>query len=195
MLSNLARKWSAWVLEPIARLLARLHVTPNQATVLGFLLTAAVAVIIALGYLRLAGFLLIGTLALDAVDGTLARMTGAVSRFGGFLDSTLDRWAEIALYFGLAWYFTATGQSYAVLLTMAVMAASLMVSYTRARAEGIGIPLKEGVFTRFERLTVLIIGLVFSNYIVWALAIIAVLAGITAVQRILATKRLATSLS
>jgi len=194
MLSNLARRWSAWVVEPIARLLARLHITPNQATVIGCLLTSAVGVIIAFGHLRIAGIFLIVTLALDAVDGTLARMTDSVSLFGAFLDSTLDRWAEIALYFGLAWHFTQTGQSYAVLLTMLVMATSLMVSYSRARAEGVGIPLKEGLFTRFERLVVLVLGLIFSDLIVWALAVIAILAAVTAVQRILATRRLAESL-
>ena len=189
MLTNIARTWGARILEPVAGLLARLHITPNQATVFGFLLTVGVSLIIAAGNLPLAGWLLIATVAFDAVDGTLARMTDSVSPFGAFLDSTLDRWAEIALYFGLAWYFTRTGQDYAVLLAMAALAASLMVSYTRARAEGIGAPLKEGVFTRFERLVVLIIGLVF-NWVIWPLVIITVLSGLTAVQRILATRRL-----
>lgn len=189
MLTSLARSWGAHVLEPIARLLARLHVTPNQATVLGFLATAVVAVIIALGQLQLGGLLLIVTLAFDAVDGTLARMTNNVTSFGAFLDSTLDRWAEIVLYFALAWYFAGLGQTDAMMAAMAAMATSLMVSYTRARAEGIGVPLKEGLFTRFERLVVLIVGLIF-NWIFWALVIIAVLAGITAVQRILATRRM-----
>jgi len=116
-------------------------------------------------------------------------MTNSVSLYGAFLDSTMDRWSEIALYFGLAWYFTRAGQDYAVLLAMAALATSLMVSYTRARAEGIGAPLKEGIFTRFERLVVLIIGLIF-NWVIWPLAIITVLSGLTAVQRILATRRL-----
>jgi CDP-diacylglycerol--glycerol-3-phosphate 3-phosphatidyltransferase len=191
MFTNIARTWGARIIEPVAGLLARLHITPNQATVFGFLLTAGVSLIIAAGNLPLAGWLLIATVAFDAVDGTLARMTNSVSPFGAFLDSTLDRWSEIALYFGLAWHFTQTGQEYAVLLAMAALATSLMVSYTRARAEGIGAPLKEGVFTRFERLVVLIIGLVF-NWVIWPLAIITVLSGLTAVQRILATRRLVT---
>jgi CDP-diacylglycerol--glycerol-3-phosphate 3-phosphatidyltransferase len=116
-------------------------------------------------------------------------MTNNVTSFGAFLDSTLDRWAEIVLYFALAWYFAGLGQTDAMMAAMAAMATSLMVSYTRARAEGIGVPLKEGLFTRFERLVVLIVGLIF-NWIFWALVIIAVLAGITAVQRILATRRM-----
>jgi CDP-diacylglycerol--glycerol-3-phosphate 3-phosphatidyltransferase len=191
MFTNIARTWGARILEPVAGLLARLHITPNQATVFGFLLTVGVSLIIASGNLALAGWLLIATLACDAVDGTLARMTNSVSLYGAFLDSTMDRWAEIALYSGLAWYFTRTGQDYAVLLAMAALATSLMVSYTRARAEGIGASMKEGIFTRFERLVVLIIGLIF-NWVIWPLVIITVLSGLTAVQRILATRRLVT---
>jgi CDP-diacylglycerol--glycerol-3-phosphate 3-phosphatidyltransferase len=190
MFTNLARSWGARLLEPVASVLAALHITPNQATVFGFLLNLGVAIVIATGHLPLAGWLLIASLAFDAVDGTLARMTGAVSIYGAFLDSTLDRWSEIAIYFGLAWHFTQTGQSSAVLVAMAALSTSLMVSYTRARAEGIGIPLKEGLFTRFERLVVLIIGLIF-NWVIWPLVIIAVLSGLTAVQRLLVTRRMA----
>ena len=179
----------ARILEPIAGLLRTFtspRIKPRSSV---FLLTVGVSVVIAVGYLPLAGWLLIGTLAFDAVDGTLARMTGSVSPFGAFLDSTMDRWAEIALYFGLAWHFTQTGQSDAVLLAMAALATSLMVSYTRARAEGICIPLKEGFFTRFERLALLIVGLIF-NWVIWPLIIITILSALTAVQRMIATKRL-----
>lgn len=190
MFTNTARTWGARILEPIAGLMARLHITANQATVFGFLLTVGISLVIASGRLQLAGWLLIGALAFDAVDGTLARMTNSVSLYGAFLDSTMDRWSEIVLYFGLAWYFTQTGQSNAVLLSMAALSTSLMVSYTRARAEGIRIPLKEGAFTRFERLVVLVIGLIF-NWVIWPLIIITVLSGLTAIQRMIATRRLA----
>jgi len=190
MFTNTARTWGARILEPIAGLMARLHITANQATIFGFLLTCGISLVIASGRLQLAGWLLIGALAFDAVDGTLARMTNSVSLYGAFLDSTMDRWAEIVLYFGLAWYFTQTGQSNAVLLSMAALSTSLMVSYTRARAEGIRIPLKEGAFTRFERLVVLVIGLIF-NWVIWPLIIITVLSGLTAIQRMIATRRLA----
>ena len=101
MVTNWARKWGATVIQPIALFLARLGLTPNTVTVLGFLMTAAVAVVLATGRTQLAGVLLIGTLAFDAVDGTLARLMGTTSRFGAFLDSTLDRWAEVVLYGGL----------------------------------------------------------------------------------------------
>jgi len=186
MVTNWARKWGATVIQPVALFLARLGLTPNAVTVLGFLMTAAVAVVLATGRTQLAGVLLIGTLAFDAVDGTLARLMGTTSRFGAFLDSTLDRWAEVVIYGALVWVFIENGQDNGVLLAVAAMATSLMVSYTRARAESIGIQCKEGLLTRFERLVILIAGLIF-NLTIWALAIIAILAGLTAVQRIWVT--------
>jgi CDP-diacylglycerol--glycerol-3-phosphate 3-phosphatidyltransferase len=188
MLTNLARAWGARIIEPIARLLTRLGLTPNTVTVMGFLLSAAVALVLATGRLTLAGLLLIATLAFDAVDGTMARTQGTTSRFGAFLDSTLDRWTELFLYGALVWHYLQIGQNVNVLLAVAAMSTSVMVSYTRARAEGVGLPCKEGIFTRFERMVVLLVGLLFG-VTPWALGIIAVLAGITAVQRIFVTKR------
>lgn len=190
MVSNLARVWSARLIGPVARLLGKWGLTPNAVTLLGFFMTAAVAVILATGRTQLASILLIFTLAFDAVDGTLARITGRISRFGAFLDSTLDRWAEVVLYSALVWLFLRNGQDEGVMLSTTAMAMSLLVSYTRARAEGIGIQCKEGIFTRFERLVILIAGLLF-NQIIWSLSIIAILAGITAIQRIWLTWQLA----
>src|SRR5512135_1228614 len=109
MLTNLARAWGAKIVQPVARFLSRLGLSPNGATLLGFAMTVVVAVLLALGYLRLGGILLIFTLAFDAVDGTLARLTGNVTRFGAVLDSTLDRWAEIAVYGALVWYYSQIG--------------------------------------------------------------------------------------
>jgi CDP-diacylglycerol--glycerol-3-phosphate 3-phosphatidyltransferase len=163
--------------------LHRLGLSPNGATLLGFTMTVGVAVLLALSHLRLGGILLVFTLAFDAVDGTLARLTDSVTRFGAVLDSTLDRWAEIALYAALVWHYSHTGLVYGVWLATAAMATSLMVSYTRARAEGAGFALKEGLFTRLERVIVLIVGLIF-DVTVWALLLIAALAAFTAVQRL-----------
>jgi CDP-diacylglycerol--glycerol-3-phosphate 3-phosphatidyltransferase len=168
--------------------MARLGLTPNAITALGFALTALVALVVAAGHLRLAGGLMIFTLGMDALDGTLARLTGASSRFGAFLDSTLDRWAEALLFGALVWHYTRIGYDTAVLLACAAMGASLLVSYTRARAEGVGLTCKEGLFTRFERLTLLVLGLIFDQTVP-ALAIIAALAAFTAAQRIWVTWR------
>lgn len=186
MLTNLARAWGAFLIRPVAGALSRLGLHPNTVTLLGFVLNVGVAVILASGRLRLAGALLIITLAFDAVDGTMARTQGRVSPFGAFLDSTLDRWTELCLYGALIWRYLIAGHNAGVLLAVAALATSFMVSYTRARAEGIGLTCKEGVFTRFERLLALIIGLL-VDLVPWALAFIAVLAGFTAIQRIILT--------
>ena len=156
--------------------------------VIGFFLTVMVAVVLATGQLLLAGILLMFTLAFDAVDGTLARITGQTTRFGAFLDSTLDRWAEVVLFVAIVWVLLQANNQLGVMLAIIALGMSLLVSYTRARAEGIGLQCKEGLLTRFERLVILIAGLIFGQ-LTWALALIAVLAGITAVQRIVVTWR------
>ncbi len=188
MVTNLARTFSARFIEPVARFLGSVGLTPNAITVIGFFLTVIVAGVLASGRLPLAGLLLIFTLAFDAVDGTLARLTGQTTRFGAFLDSTLDRWAEVVLYLAIAWVLLQSGDQLGVMLTIVALGMSLLVSYTRARAEGIGLQCKEGILTRFERLAILIAGL-FLARLTWAMALIAVLAGITAVQRIVVTWR------
>lgn len=186
MVTNLARSWGAHIVEPVARFFGALGLTPNALTWLGFILTAAVSLVLASGSLPLAGVLLIATLGFDALDGALARLTGATTRFGTFLDSTLDRWAEVVLYGALIWRFLQADDERGVMLAAAAMAASLLVSYTRARAEGVGLQCKEGLLTRFERLVILILGLILGQ-IIWALWIIAILAGVTALQRIWVT--------
>lgn len=185
MVADLSRTWGARIFSPLARTLASFGVRPNAVTIMGFFLTAGVGVVLASGRLQLAGILLIFTLAFDAVDGTLARLTGTTSSFGAFLDSTLDRWAEVALYGGLMVHFLGIDQDAGVLLAAAAMAASLLVSYTRARAEGIGVSCTEGLLTRFERMVILIAGLIAGQgAAAWALGAIALLAAVTALQRI-----------
>jgi len=189
MVTNLARLWGTRIVEPLARFFGARGLTPNVLTVLGFIATTAVCVLVAIGPLPLAGLLLIITLGFDAIDGALARATGATSRFGAFLDSTLDRWTEAILYGALIWRFLQADNDLGVLLAAAAMATSMLVSYTRARAEGIGIPCKGGILTRFERMVILIAGLIVGP-VVWALGIICLLAGFTAVQRIWITWQL-----
>ncbi len=186
MVTHFARAWGARIIEPIARFFGSLGLTPNFLTWLGFLLTIAVCPVLAVGPLPLAGLLLILTLGFDALDGTLARISGTTTRFGAFLDSTLDRWAEVVVYGALIWRFLQADNDPGVMLAAAALAASLLVSYTRARAEGINLQCKEGLLTRFERLLILICGLILGQ-IIWALWIIAILAGITALQRIWVT--------
>ncbi len=183
MLSDLARQWSQGFLRKVAGLCWRLGITPNMLTLGGFVIVASVAIVLARGYFRLGGILLLLTVWLDAVDGTLARTTGQVSTFGAFLDSTLDRYAEGILYFGLLVYYTQENRPAAIYLIYFTILGSLIISYARARAEAVGIEVKEGLLTRFERLVILILGLLFMRMEA-ALWILAPLTNLTAIQRI-----------
>lgn len=119
----------------------------------------------------------------DAIDGALARLGERTSRFGAFLDSTLDRFSEAVIYLGLFIYFLGQDDTLALVLVFVTVVGSLMVSYTRARAEGIGVPLKAGLFTRFERIFLLVVGLLFNQLIIVALGLLALFSNLTALQR------------
>jgi CDP-diacylglycerol--glycerol-3-phosphate 3-phosphatidyltransferase len=188
MLTDWLRRLSRGVLDPTARALIRIGLTANTVTLLGGLFNIGVGVIIALGHLRLGGALLIAASALDALDGAVARQSGKATRFGAFFDSTLDRVSEVAIFAGLLWHYMALGQPANALFSFLALAGSVMVSYTRARAEGLGIDCKVGWFTRVERsiLTVAALILGVMPYAQWLLA-----AGTwwTTVQRILHVRR------
>lgn len=146
---------------PVARVLARLGVTPNLATLLGLAITLAAAYLVSQGWFLPGGLVLLFSGAFDALDGTLARLTGKASDAGALLDSVTDRLAEAALLLGLAWYFLSQEPAHAlgVLLAFGAFVGSVLVSYVRARGEGLGIECKVGLFARTERVVVLGIGL------------------------------------
>jgi CDP-diacylglycerol--glycerol-3-phosphate 3-phosphatidyltransferase len=194
MLTDFARKSARDLLNKIAVLFNRLGLTPNMLTVIGFVLVCVIAVIIALGYEALGAVLLIFGAGFDATDGALARLTNRVTKFGGFFDSTLDRYADGVLMLALVWRGIALDNQWIILLAVAALIGSFLVSYTRARAEGIGLQLKEGWFTRLERMIVLVLGLLSTlfigqNGLLIMLAILALLSNVTAVQRIWITKQ------
>ena len=182
MLSDAVRKYSRKFLEPLARLISTTGVSPNVISVIGFLLMVGVAIVLANGYLFLGGILIIFAGIFDALDGMLARMMESTSRFGAFLDSTLDRFSEAIIYLGLFIYYLGQNQQVELVLIYATVVGSLMVSYARARAEGIGVALKEGMFTRFERIFLLVVGLLL-NQVTLVLWVLAILTNVTAVQR------------
>jgi CDP-diacylglycerol--glycerol-3-phosphate 3-phosphatidyltransferase len=171
--------------EPLARLLARLGLHPNTITLVGVLLSAASAAVLASGYIRLGGGLLLLTSSVDALDGTLARLTGRKSRFGAFLDSSLDRISDALLLFGLLVYLLSQGDAYLeIYLVFISLVGFIMVSYTRARAEGVGYECKTGILTRVERILVLGVGLL-TGFVLPTLIVLAVGSWITVLQRIL----------
>jgi CDP-diacylglycerol--glycerol-3-phosphate 3-phosphatidyltransferase len=189
-LSDRVRRYGQVILDPTVRAIARTGVTPNMLTIIGFLLNVGVAAVLAAGYLRLGGVLLLLSASFDALDGTLARQTGQQSRFGAFFDSTVDRYSEAVVLAGLLIYFVDQGAQLEVLLIYAAIVGSLMVSYARARAEGLDLECKVGMLTRFERVVVLGGGLILGVATL-ALWTVAILANLTAVQRIVHVHRVA----
>ena len=189
MLSNIARQRAQSLLNAIARGLGALGLTPNMLTLIGFFAMCAVGVVLAFGNFVLGGALIIVAGIFDALDGTLARLTNRVTKFGAFLDSTTDRFAEGALYLGIMyWYLQQPGMVFVAYLVFLTLLGSLMVSYARARAEGIGVEMKKGLMTRFERIALLIIGLLLTAAfgdapVLIVLGILAVFTNVTAVQR------------
>ena len=178
----LPRRAPAAVLDPIVRLLARAGVTPFALTTVGFLGNVMAAVFVAQGAFLIGGVLVLVFSALDMLDGALARSTGRASRFGALYDSTLDRVSEAVVLFGLAWWGIEGGHTTEVALAFAAVVGSLMVSYVRARAEGLGLELKDGLFTRSERVALTGVALIlgFVTAALWALAVLTM---ITAAQR------------
>jgi CDP-diacylglycerol---glycerol-3-phosphate 3-phosphatidyltransferase len=174
---------------PLARTLAGWGVTPNSLTIAGAILNAGVAAAIAAGWFPASGLLLLAANALDLLDGAVARVSGRASLFGAFLDSTLDRYAEIVVFVGLIGWFASQGNWHGEVLTALALAGSLMVSYTRARAEGLNLHGEVGLLPRPARLVVLAAGLVLVAIpgLGWtleaAVALLAVFTNLTAVQR------------
>ena len=186
---NELKRVSRTYAETPARWLGRLGLTPNALTVIGSLLTASVGVLIAQGWFVAAGVCLWLFSATDTLDGALARATGRVTVFGAFLDSVCDRYAEAAVFFGIAWYYQATVNPPGVALTYLALVGSLMVSYARARAEGVGLQAAEvGWFQRPERIVLLGVGLLLTPFLPIALelvlAALAILTTITVLQRV-----------
>jgi CDP-diacylglycerol--glycerol-3-phosphate 3-phosphatidyltransferase len=181
-LTELFRKRFGGFVEPIARLIGRTGVSPNVITVMGVVLNLGVAWVLAQGHMRIGGVLVALAAFFDALDGTLARLTGQRSRFGAFLDSTMDRFSEAIIYLGLLFFYTRSGAGREIVLIYVAIVGSVMVSYTRARAEGLGLQCKVGLLTRFERAAVLIAALVLDQVPI-GLWVLAILTNFTAFQR------------
>ncbi len=187
---------SAYVTRPVITMLARTPVTPNTLTWLGFWITAGAAVLVVTDNLLAAGFVVLAAGLFDMLDGALARATQRVTRFGGILDSTLDRLSEAVLLLGLLYMYASNQQAAYSLLTGFALVFSLMVSYIRARVEGAGMECKVGFFTRPERVAIMALGLIFSRFdyvLVGAIGLIALLSFITVVQRLAHARHAAAS--
>ncbi len=181
-LTDYARRWTRGIIDPIVSVLARLGVSPDALTVLGMLFHILFAWLIANGRMQLAGVAIFLLIPMDALDGALARKIGRKGNFGAFLDSTLDRIAEIILYAGYMIYFMNQDEIWFVAAAYVAVTGSLMVSYTRSRAEALGASCKVGLLTRVERYVVIVVSLII-NQPEWGLIILAVGTYITVIQR------------
>jgi len=167
----------------VARLLVRIRLRPNYLTVLGLALSALAALAFAANRVRTGGLLLLAAGAADLLDGALARVSGQVTPFGAFLDSVLDRYSDLIVLAGLALLFVRLGRLPDLLLTLATLVGSIMVSYTRARAESIGADCGVGLMERGERMICLIVGAL-ADLLTPALWLLAIGSNLTAIQRI-----------
>jgi CDP-diacylglycerol--glycerol-3-phosphate 3-phosphatidyltransferase len=183
---NTVHDWLEAGLAPLARALLRLHVRPNQITVAGVILNLVAAGLIVSGDLVAAGLLYLIAATFDLLDGVLARLANNSTKFGAFLDSTLDRVSEGVVFAALAYRFALEGNPLDASLVVVALLGSLLVSYTRARAEGLGAECKVGVVTRPERVILLTAGLLFDLVPV-VIYLLILLTALTVSQRILRT--------
>lgn len=174
--------------DPIALAVARTGLTPNMVSTIGFAGALAAAVLVARGEFVIGAVVMLVAAALDLLDGALARATGKVTAFGGVFDATLDRLSEAAILGGLLFHLSGGGHRQEVILVFVALTGSVMVSYLRARAQVAGIDLREGLFTRPERVILLALGLIIdqTRIILWILAVLTVF---TALQRLYAVWR------
>lgn len=170
----------------IVRGLALSKIHPNVLTFIGLLINIVAAVLLGVGRFRAAGFVILGAGIFDMVDGRVARETNQVTRFGGFFDSVLDRYSDLALLMGLLVWYGSINRPLYVVLTAIVMTASVMVSYTRSRAENSIPTCKVGFMERPERVVLLIIGALFERMapVLW---VIAIFGNLTVIHRMIFT--------
>ena len=179
------------MLAPVVRAAMALRLTPNTITVIGLGITVVASLMVANGWLLPGAAILTAGSLLDAVDGALARATGGGTPFGGFLDSTLDRAGEAILYVGIgAWLVTSQPEPlWPVVALLVALSGSFLVSYTHARAQGIGVGAEVGLAPRTERIVVAVAGIALAGLgfvpgLLAALVVLAVFTTITVVQRI-----------
>jgi CDP-diacylglycerol--glycerol-3-phosphate 3-phosphatidyltransferase len=203
ILSEKIKECFVQAIAPFCSFLSGLGVSPNAVSLIGLSLSMVSGLVYAQGSFFCAGLILILAGTCDVLDGQMARLTGKISLFGAFLDSAIDRFSELFIFLGLAWHFSGLSTenpesalgSVVVLIIILALSGSFMVSYTRARAEGLGVDCKIGWMQRPERLALLILGSLLAGFpvvgtsiMIGTIFIIAALGNYTAVQRILYVK-------
>lgn len=185
ILPDSIKNWFISFLDPLIDLIARFHVHPNHFTILGLLVSLIGAVFYAKHDIRLAGVLILLGGICDVIDGKIARKTGLSSKFGALFDSSLDRYAEVFMFLGIAIFFVQKDHPITSIMVVLALGGSMMVSYVRARSEGLGYDCKVGIMQRPERIVYIGFSSLIHAYvlevIIW---MIAILANFTAIQRL-----------
>ena len=183
-----------YVERPVARLFSRVGLTPNAVSLIGLAIAGGGAYVIAIGNWWAGGLIVLFAGIFDLFDGALARATGKVSDFGALLDSTIDRVSEAVVLLGLLAYYLSKNNDLGSILVYVALVGSIMVSYMRARSEGLGIDCKVGVMTRPERVAAVGIGLIVGHWVPVAvmvvLGVIGALTTVTAIHRLIHTSRM-----
>jgi CDP-diacylglycerol---glycerol-3-phosphate 3-phosphatidyltransferase len=177
------------LIRPLARVLSAIRVRPDALTVAGWVLSVCAATLFALGYTKTAGAVMLFAGLFDALDGAVARESNLMSSFGAFLDSTLDRLSESAIFVGIMFFYASSSRPYEALLAGVAMTFSLMTSYTRARAEGLGFECEVGLLERAGRVVLLSL-LSLTGFLIVGVGLVAVGALVTTAQRIFHVRRL-----
>ncbi len=180
------------LLHPLVKLLSAMRVRPDSLTAAGWTLSTGAAILFALGYVRAAGAVMLFAGLFDALDGAVARESNQMSRFGAFLDSTLDRLSEAAIFVGVIFFYAASARPFEALLTGVAMTFSLATSYARARAEGLEVPCEVGVLERAGRVAILSL-FSLAGFLTAGVALVAAGALVTTAQRILHVRRVTKS--
>jgi CDP-diacylglycerol--glycerol-3-phosphate 3-phosphatidyltransferase len=182
-LIDIRRNLAHRITDPLVGILSKIGITPNALTLINLALNIIAAYVIATEHFIIGGVLVLASGLFDLLDGALARFNKQTTKFGAILDSTVDRISEAAILCGLLIWYIPKGASLEILLIFAVLIGSFLVSYIRARAEGLGLQCQVGLFTRAERVIVLAIGLLI-NQIFIALCVLVVFVFITVIQRL-----------
>ena len=184
-LPHSVKNWYLGLIKPVVDFFIRLELNPNFFTTIGFVLSIIAAYFFATGSLRLAGLIVLLAGTFDIVDGQVARATDRVTKFGALYDSTLDRYSEVIIFFGLAYFFVNESMLKTSVAVSIALGGSIMVSYVRARAEALGFECKVGMMQRPERVVYIGLGaLLHQVLLILAITVIAVIANITALQRL-----------
>ena len=183
------------IVDAIARVFVKLGFSPSGLTIIGVLIACVAAALIAQGMLAAGGVVVLIAGAFDMFDGAVARMTNRATKFGALFDSVMDRVSEAVVLLGLLWFYLDDGEQLGAILVYVSIVGSTLVSYVRARAEGLGIECKGGLMQRPERVASLGIGIIVGQWwepaVLIVLGVIAVLTVVTTVQRVVQTARAA----